>query len=42
LANQHGGHDNITGVVASFKGKNKKEDKKLELSDTVKLDPQES
>lgn len=39
FANQQGGHDNITGVVAFFKGKNKEASKKLELSDTVKLDP---
>lgn len=39
LANQQGGHDNITGVVAVFEGKKEKKDKALELSDTVKLDP---
>lgn len=39
FANQQGGHDNITGVVAFFKGKSKEINKEFELSDTVKLDP---
>jgi len=42
LANQQGGHDNITGIIAFFEDKKKKEGKKLELSDTVKLDPHKS
>jgi serine/threonine protein phosphatase PrpC len=37
-ANQHGGQDNITAVVARFEGKGRDGALMRSLSDTVKLD----